>query len=626
MLYFAADSHMAAIPCFQKASDLDQKSLRWCYYMGLSALGIYDSELAKKAFERALQTDPEYSPAMVELADLIRPTDLKRARELYEKAVKIAPGDARAHLGLGECAMAEKDYESARTHIQQSLILGSRYALAHGAMARLLKATGEEDKAAPHLEIERAGANAPLASDPLLVDLLSRSTGGDDLLVLAERLSRAGQINEAITLLQNATERDSSEISARHALGILLSAKGRFVEAVREFRAVLDKNPYQFATVVDLARALARLGNYTEAEQLLRDIMQGNANDARAAMLYGHLLLQMGRSAEGTRYFEGLVKARPEFPDTHLRLAQALVCIGRYDVAVREFVRWQELESKDQADPRQFVWQLIRLMADQRRAENSNLEVPQRLEPSQLLELAGAFQTRGLTDAAAACREYLDVIARNAARFASFGAYREAERIAQVGLIGHKSGEPKVVTLLREQARANPEIFGIRHILAAALSESGDKQAAASEWRQLIAANPEFELAYLSWAIDLMDARQYQATQDLLREGLQKVPDSALLANALGWALAAAREESARNAEEAVKWATKACEMTKFQDPELLDTLAAAYSALGDFSKAEKFEQDAIKAAAQIGQVAPIPTYRKRLVQYGAKQPIYEEK
>ena len=319
------------------------------------------------------------------------------------------------------------------------------------------------------------------------------------------------------------------------------------------------------------------------------------------------------------------MKSRPEFPDTHLRLAQAMVCIGRYDVAVREFIRWRELENEELADPRQFVWQMIRLMADQRRARDANLTVPQILEPTQLLELASSFQTRREDEAAAACREYLEVIARNAARFASFGAYREAERIAQVGLIGHKTGEPKVVTLLREQAMSNPDIHGIRHVLAATLSESGDKQAAASEWRQLIAASPEFELAYLAWAIDLMNARQYQATQDLLREGLEKVPDSALLANALGWALAAAKEENARNGEEAVKWATKACEMTGFQDPELLDTLAAAYSAVGDFARAEKYEQDAIKTAAQIGQVAPIPTYRKRLALYAAKQPIYEE-
>lgn len=624
MLYFVANSHLAASNCFQQATKLDPKSLRWNYYLGLAAKESYDEALATKAFESALTADPEYTPAMVELADLIRATEPQKAKALYESAVKLSPKDARAYLGLGECALAAKDYETARKQIEHSISLGNKYADAHGAMVRLLEATGEKKNAGPHMELQRAGAKPPLANDPLLVDLLSKSAGGDDLLILAERLSRAGQIDDAIAILRRAIERNDSDQIARHALGVLLTVKGRFPEAVQEFRTVLAKNPYQVTTIVDLARALARIGNFSEAKELLSDVMSGSGNDARAAMLFGHILLQTGASTDAARYFEGLVKSRPDFADTHMRLAQAMVCIGRYDVAVKEYQRWLDLEGGAQRDPRQFVWQLIRLMTDQRRAIAANVKVAQPLEPRQLAELATAFQTGGMAEPAAACRSYLEIIAKNAARFASFGAIREAERVALVGLIGQSSGEPKIVALLREQAMSKPDVPGIRHVLAATLSAAGDKQAAASEWRQLIAANPNFELAYLAWSIDLMDAKQYKATQDLLREGLQKVPDSPLLANALAWALAAPADPGARNGDEAVTLATSACEKTGFQDPELLDTLAAAYSVVGNYSKAVKFEQDAIKIATQSGQVSPIPTYRKRLAMYNSQKPIHE--
>lgn len=624
MLYFAADSHLAAVPCFKKARQLDPNSLRWCYYLGLAALEAYDDDLAKDAFESALKVDSQYAPIMIELADLLRTGDPSRAQDLYTRAIEVSPNDARAHLGLGECAMAAKDYSAARTHLAQSLKLSLNYAAANGAMARLLKATGEDEHAQSFLELERAGAKAPLANDPLLVDLLGKAPGGDDLLVLAERLSRAGRIDDGIVLLRNATQRNSTDVSARHALGVLLTAKGRFAEAVQEYRAVLEKNPYHLNTIVDLAQALSRLGNYSEAEQLLRDILSGNANDVRASMLYGHLLLQVGRCSDAGRYYEGLVKAQPNIAELHLRLSQAMVCMKKYDVAVKEYRRWRDLSGKGQSGPRDYVWQLIRLLADQRRAEVASTQVSQLLQLSQLTELAHAFETGGMSDASKACAAHLELIAANAARFAAFGAYREAERIAQVGLIDHKHGEPKVVALLREHAMSSPDVPGVRHILASTLSAAGDKQAAASEWRQLVTAAPSFELAYLAWAIDLMDAKRYKETQELLREGLKNNPDSPLLANALAWALAAPDDESARNGEEAVAWATKACEATGYQDPELLDTLAAAHSTAGNYSRASTVQQDAIKLATRIGLTTPLATFRKRLASYDKKIPIYE--
>lgn len=624
MLYFAADSHLAAVPCFKKAKELDPSSLRWSYYLGLAALETYDEDLAKLAFESALKVDPKYAPIMIELGDLVRSSDPSRAQELYSRAIEVSPNDARAHLGLGECALTAKDYSAARTHLAQSLRLSMNYAAANGAMARLLKATGEVENAQSFLDLERAGAQAPLANDPLLVDLLGKAPGGDDLLVLAERLSRAGRIDDGIVLLRNATQRNSEDTSARHALGVLLTAKGRFAEAVQEYRAVLEKNPYHLNTIVDLAQALSRLGNYSEAEQLLRDILSGNANDVRASMLYGHLLLQVGRCSDAVRYYEGLVKAQPNLAELHLRLSQAMVCMKKYDVAVKEYRRWRDLSGKGQSGPRDYVWQLIRLLADQRRAEVASTEVGRLLQLGQLTELAHAFETGGMSDASKACAEYLELIAANAARFAAFGAYREAERIALVGLIDHKHGEPKVVALLREHAMSSPDVPGIRHVLASTLSAAGDKQAAASEWRQLVTAAPGFELAYLAWAIDLMDAKRYKETQELLREGLKTNPDSPLLANALAWALAAPDDESARNGEEAVTWATKACESTGYQDPELLDTLAAALSTAGNYSRASTVQQDAIKLATRIGLTTPLATFRKRLASYDKKIPIYE--
>ena len=53
--------------------------------------------------------------------------------------------------------------------------------------------------------------------------------------------------------------------------------------------------------------------------------------------------------------------------------------------------------------------------------------------------------------------------------------------------------------------------------------------------------------------------------------------------NNLAWLLATAEQAQFRNAAKAVELARRACELTKYRQPFLLDTLAAAYAAVGRF-------------------------------------------
>ena len=57
--------------------------------------------------------------------------DTKTARALYEHALFLEPWNAQAHVGLGTCALQEKDFESAKRHYARGLELDPRSASAH---------------------------------------------------------------------------------------------------------------------------------------------------------------------------------------------------------------------------------------------------------------------------------------------------------------------------------------------------------------------------------------------------------------------------------------------------------------------------------------------------------------
>jgi spermidine synthase len=82
---------------------------------------------------------------------------------------------------------------------------------------------------------------------------------------------------------------------------------------------------------------------------------------------------------------------------------------------------------------------------------------------------------------------------------------------------------------------------------------------------------------------------------DCYKEGIRCKPDWVLPLNNLAWIQATHSQARFRNPKEAVEHALRACELTRYKDPSVLDTLAAAYAAAGRFSDAVDTAEKALK-------------------------------
>ena len=114
---------------------------------------------------------------------------------------------------------------------------------------------------------------------------------------------------------------------------------------------------------------------------------------------------------------------------------------------------------------------------------------------------------------------------------------------------------------------------------------------------------------------------QQAAVEDLDR-ALASGSRDAQVYNALAWILATSPQDTLRNAPRAKELALTACELTRYQDPNIVDTLAAAHAEAGEFADAVRLQKQALESPLFDKRFAK--EGRERLALYEAGRPYRE--
>ncbi|MCC6695801.1 MAG: tetratricopeptide repeat protein [Candidatus Hydrogenedentes bacterium] len=274
---------------------------------GETYLLLGNLEAAEGAFNRATDLDPQNAQARLGLGRVLwLRKDAANALVRYNEALALDPKLEKAYL------------EATRIHLTTNDVAGAE------AMAAKYEGVDPEAGGILHAYVYRETGRAQEAVS-LLTGLRERAPKSANLRVnLAASYLAAGQADKAEAEANSVlSELDAASLPARMLLVDAYQQQGKTGQIVEEMRALAAEKPADENLQLALARSLFANGQLEEAEKIVRPILDRTPESPWANFVLGACLVQKEQFAEAEACLAAAFGALPHHPEVARMLTLA---------------------------------------------------------------------------------------------------------------------------------------------------------------------------------------------------------------------------------------------------------------------------------------------------------------
>jgi tetratricopeptide (TPR) repeat protein len=321
-LLYVYGSPADAAACMRSALEIDAQVPSWRYQYGLCLEKAGRTQEAVGEYEEfiAASRDELQRPAFTRLGLILADSDRQRAISFLEKAVKLAPHDVHAQLGLARLKKQGGDSAAALDHALRAAKTAPLYAAARAEAIEQLRAAG---RAAEASELERIRIDVePLADDVSLTDFMTSGMDPHYAIHISLAAVERGDFAKAERGLLVALELDAKGSFAHLAMGILRRQQGRGDEALAFFRTALANDPGDALCRSQMGQVLYQLKREEEAVPELRAALESNPQDVAARFLYANWLMGQNKLAEARLEYVYLIENATPAAEPYAALSQ----------------------------------------------------------------------------------------------------------------------------------------------------------------------------------------------------------------------------------------------------------------------------------------------------------------
>ena len=489
-----------AIAELEKATEVDPKSSQAAILLIMTHMRLNEFDKALAA-ATALEKDHPDNPLVKNLKGgaYLAKKDVTNARASFEKALAIQPDYFPAVANLAQLDVQEKKPEAAKKRLEAFLEKNRKSDPAMNALANLARSQGQNKEATAWLE--RASRENPEALQPSLRlgAHYIRTGEKEKSLALAKKLRAAHPDDSGVLELlaqaqfanddrKGALENymklalarpDSALVQFRLAsLHLAMNNPSAASESLQKALAI--KPDYVNAQLAMVALESSRK-NYEKALILARQIQKQHQKLPVGYVAEGDLLLRQGNPALAAKAYEHAFTLQKN-PTYLVKLHNALTRAGKSTEATPRLIQWLK-EHPDDMATRMYLAEVY-LATNQNKSAADQYHLVLRQNPDHVValnNLAAAYQKQQDPHALEYAEKAYKLAPENPAILDTLGwIWVERDHAA------------KGLPYLEKAATLAPGVGDIRYHLAAGLARSGDKARARKELEQLLSTGKPF--------------------------------------------------------------------------------------------------------------------------------------
>ena len=258
-----------AIDCFKKAREINPWNVQSYYNAGIAYdIGFKRVDLAIVEYEKAIEIDPKYIPARINLITCFRTVKKTNAAlELAKKSLEIDPSDPKLHYMLGQIMLWDLNRgEEALREYKKTLELDPNYAQAY--------------------------------------------------VQIGNYYDRQKKYPRALEQYQKAVSINPNGADAYVQMGICYENMGKYTLSLDQHRKAISLESQNVAAHVHMGYCYEMLSNYQSALDQYRRAITINPNDAQARYYAGMFLAyKMKRISDGANELEMYLALEPDAPN-----------------------------------------------------------------------------------------------------------------------------------------------------------------------------------------------------------------------------------------------------------------------------------------------------------------------
>ncbi len=564
----------------QVALKLDPQNPQAQIMVGNALAGLRDFDMALEELEEAMKLDPTAPYLQTNIGAIqLAAGNVGEAEVAFRKGVELGPKLPGTHLALANFLWSAGKGEEAEASLKNVLAIDPANTLAHRGLATMYMGTRRLPLAEPHLKTLAEADKTPgsplklsladyyvLLKKPdqafqILEGMQDTKEGLSDIQAriailryekdraeghrtIDEALKRDASHLEALLVkaqfqmqendlagaLKNATaagEAHPSSAKAKFLIGTIYQSQDRLEDAARVYGEVLSLNPRATGAQIKLAEVSLALGHPERAIPLASDVVRQLPNDLQARLTLVRAQVAAGQNDAASRAISALLRVVPNEAPVQATAGSVALARGDHGGARRAFNRALEL---DAANLDAFGGLILVDLAE-KKADSARARIDERLaknpeDPALLTMAARVHATTGnLQRGEEMLKKVITLEPANLQAYGMLGQiYSMQRRLPQA--------RAAFETMLKEESDSVP----LNTIVAMLYESEGNKAEARKRYERVLQMDPAAAVAANNLAyMYAEEGGNLDLALGLAQTAKSKLPDSAVVADTLGW-------------------------------------------------------------------------------------------